>query len=246
VLHELGRHEEAITAYRQALAKGGDAEAIQYELASLGVGAAPLGAPKEFVTNLFDRCAERFEELLIGKLKYQAPELLFDLVARYVPAGNLDILDLGCGTGLLGARFHPLARTLTGVDLSSNMLKLARERQIYDNLISSELVEFLKGQTKRFDLVVATDVFIYIGDLSQVFQGVRGALREGGRLCFSVEASEEQEFVLIAACRYAHSIAYLQTLADDYGFVLETIESHVIRQQEEIDVPGYLALLRCS
>jgi predicted TPR repeat methyltransferase len=246
VLHELSRREEAITAYRQALVQGGDAETIQYALASLGVEAAPLAAPMEFVTNLFDQCAARFEELLIGKLKYQAPELLFDLVARYVPAGNLDILDLGCGTGLLGARFHPLARTLTGVDLSANMLELARKRQIYDNLICGELVEFLKGQAKRFDLVVATDVFIYIGDLSQVFQGVRGALRERGLFCFSVEASEEQDFVLTAACRYAHSIAYLQTLAEVHGFVLDMIDSGVLREQAGSDVGGYFVMLRCA
>jgi predicted TPR repeat methyltransferase len=246
VLHGLSRHEEAITAYRQALVKGGDAEAIQFALASLGVEAAPLAAPKDFVTNLFDQSAERFEELLIGKLKYQAPELLFDLVARYVPAGNLDILDLGCGTGLLGARFHPLARTLTGVDLSSNMLTLARERQIYDNLICSELVEFLKVKTKHFDLVIATDVFVYIGDLSQVFQGARGALREGGLFCFSVEASEKQDFVLTAACRYAHSIAYLQTLAEAHGFVVDMIESGVLRKQAGNDVGGYFVMLRCS
>jgi predicted TPR repeat methyltransferase len=246
VLHGLSRHEEAIAAYRQALAKGGDPEAIQYALASLGVEAAPLAAPKEFVTNLFDQGAERFEELLIGKLKYQAPELLFELVARHDPGGNLDILDLGCGTGLLGARLHPFARTLTGVDLSSNMLKLARKRQIYDNLICGELVEFLlSGKTKRFDLVVATDVFIYIGDLSQVFQGVRSALREGGLFCFSVEASEEQEFVLTAACRYAHSITYLETLAKAHGFVLDAIDSGVLRKQAGSDVGGYFIMLRC-
>jgi predicted TPR repeat methyltransferase len=172
--------------------------------------------------------------------------LLFDAIVRFVPSRNLDILDLGCGTGLVGARLRPLARTLTGVDISSNMLKVARRRQIYDDLVCSELIEFLQTQAGTFDLAVAADVFIYIGNLSGVFHGVRDALRRGGVFCFSVKASEDQDFVLRTTLRYAQSAAYLRRLADDHGFVLETIESQVIRQQEGIDVIGYLAILRCS
>jgi len=94
--------------------------------------------------------------------------------------------------------------------------------------------------------VVAADVFIYIGDLSGVFRGARGALRRGGVFCFSVEASEEQDFVLRTTLRYAQSSAYLRRLAQEHGFVLEAIESQVIRQQDGIDVTGYLALMRCA
>jgi predicted TPR repeat methyltransferase len=246
VLQGMKRREEAILAYRQALAKGGDAEVIQYTLASLGAEVAPVTAPEKFVTKLFDQCAHRFDEQLVGKLKYRAPEFLFDMVVRFVPSRNLDILDLGCGTGLVGARLRPLARTLTGVDLSSNMLQIARRRQIYDDLICSELVEFLRRQTKAVDLAVAADVLIYFGDLSGVFHAVRGVLRDGGFFCFSVEAGEEQNFVLRDTCRYAHSAAYLRRLAEDHGFVLEAIEPKVIRQQDGSDVVGHLAILRCT
>jgi predicted TPR repeat methyltransferase len=238
------RPADAVSAYRQALAKGGDAEVIRYVLASLGAEAAPAAAPRKFITELFDQCAEGFEERLVGKLKYRAPDLLFDLVERFVPARHLDILDLGCGTGLAGARLHPLARTLTGVDLSPNMLNVARRRQIYDNLICGELVEFLQEQTKSFDLAVAADAVIYIGDLSKVFHAIQCALRDGGFFGFSVEAGDERDFVLRDTCRYAHSFAYLRRLAEDHGFALGIIESRVIRQQDGADVVGHLAMLR--
>jgi predicted TPR repeat methyltransferase len=179
-------------------------------------------------------------------LKYRAIDLLLGVVERFVTLGNLDILDLGCGTGLVGARLHPLARTITGVDLSSKMLEMARQRRIYDNLICSELVEFLQMQTQSFNLAVAADVFIYIGDLSSVFHGVCGVLRDGGFFGFSVQASEEQDFVLRATCRYAHSVAYLRKLAQNHGFVSETIQSKVIRQRDGSDVVGYLTMLRSS
>jgi predicted TPR repeat methyltransferase len=61
---------------------------------------------------------------------------------------------------------------------------------------------------------------------------------------FSVEASAEQDFVLRATRRYAHSRTYLRRLAEAHGFVLETIESQVIRQQDGLDVAGDLVILR--
>jgi predicted TPR repeat methyltransferase len=98
-------------------------------LASLGAETAPVAAPKEYVIGLFDRYADHFDEHLVGKLRYRTPSLLLDAVMRLAPSGNLgtlDILDLGCGTGLVGSLLRPLARTLTGVDISSNMLQIAR------------------------------------------------------------------------------------------------------------------------
>jgi predicted TPR repeat methyltransferase len=240
----LKRSEEAIVAYRQALAKGGDAEVIHYCLASLGAEQAPGAAPKRFVSTVFDQYSDRYDQHLVGTLRYQTPDLLFDATVRVVPSRNLDILDLGCGTGLLGTRFHPLARTLTGVDISSNMIEVARQRQIYDYLVCRELIEFMQTQTKKFDLAVAADVFVYIGDLSRVFHEVRGALRDGGLFGFSVEASEGQDFVLRSTLRYAHSAAYLRKLSQHHGFILETIESKVLRQEDGNDVVGHIAMLR--
>jgi predicted TPR repeat methyltransferase len=245
-LERLRRPQEAIVAYRQALAAGGDAEVIHFALATLGADAVPVTAPREYITGLFDQYADHFDDHLVGKLKYQTPDSLFDAVMRLAPSGNLNVLDLGCGTGLVGARLQPLARTLTGVDISSKMIKVARQRQIYDHLACGELIEFLRTQPKAFDLAVAADVFVYIGDLSGVFKGVRAALRDGGFFGFSVEAGEQEDFMLRATRRYAHSTAYLRRLADDHGFVLETIESHVIRQQDGVDVVGNLAMLRCT
>jgi predicted TPR repeat methyltransferase len=245
-LQGLRRAEEAILAYRRALAEGGDAAFIQYALASLGAEPSPVIAPKEFVAKLFDQYADRFDQHLVGKLKYRTPDSLFDVVSRLMPSGNLDILDLGCGTGLAGSRLHPLARTLTGVDISPSMLEVARQRKIYDNLVCSELIEYLRSQSGNFDLAVAADVFVYIGDLSAVFQGVRAALRDRGIFGFSVEAGDEQDFALRATRRYAHSRTYLQRLADDHGFLVKSIEPHFIRQESGIDVAGDLAILQCG
>ena len=108
-LRRLQRPQEAVEAYREALARGGDAEVIQYYLASLGAELAPAAAPRRLVRTVFDRYSDRYDQHVVGALKYRTPELLFDAMVRLLPLRGLDILDLGCGTGLLGTRFHPIA-----------------------------------------------------------------------------------------------------------------------------------------
>ena len=243
-LQRLNRPAEATVAYRRALAEGGDAEVILYNLASIGAEAAPATTPRRIVTKTYDQHADHYDQRHAGALRYQTPDLLFDALTRFVSPRNCDVLDLGCGTGLLGMRIRALARTLAGVDLSPNMLAVARQRRIYDSLTCGDLVEFLEAQAGNFDLAVAADVFVYIGDLSRVFRGVRGALKNGGVFGFSLEAGETQDYVLRPNLRYAHSLAYIRKLSEDHGFVLEMIESKVTRRENDADVVGYLAVMR--
>lgn|SRR5262245_12805854 len=243
-LRFLSRADDAIAAYRQALTLGADAESINFYLAGLGVGALPATSPQRFVTSLFDNYADNFEHDLVKNLNYHSPDVLAGTIKRYASSPSLDILDLGCGTGLMGNLLRPLAKTLTGVDLSENMLRKARQRQIYDRLVCGELTAFLQTHDQSFDLAVATDVFIYVGDLAPVFPAVRRALRARGLFCFSVEATEEPGFVLRSTLRYAHSAGYLQNLAGEHRFAVEAIEPQVIRRGVEGDIGGYHVIMR--
>jgi predicted TPR repeat methyltransferase len=105
-LRELNRSEEAIAAYRRALECGGDRGEIEFALAALGAETSPVVAPKQHVTSLFDKYADTFDEHLVSALKYQTSALLFDAIARFAPPDKLDILDLGCGTGLFGPQLR--------------------------------------------------------------------------------------------------------------------------------------------
>jgi predicted TPR repeat methyltransferase len=246
VLRVLQRRQEAVAAYRGALECGADGEAIEYFLAGLGAAPSPANAPRRVVTALFDQCAEEFEAHLATLLKYRAPALIAEQVQRFVSARDLDVLDLGCGTGLVGARLRTLARSLTGVDLSVRMLEEARKRKIYDRLVRADLTEFLRGEAGQSDLVVAGDVFIYVGDLAESFRGMRRALRTGGHVSFSVEAFDGDEFKLGSTLRYAHPMSYLRALAHDNRFAVVDIERAIIRQEEGADVAGDVVLMRAA
>ena len=245
-LRALRRIQEAIEAYRRALKLGGDADSIGYYLAALGAEPSPTAPPARYIASLFDSYADNFDRDLVENLKYRTPVLIADAIKRHASSDPLDILDLGCGTGLVGDHVHALKRSLTGIDLSENMLQKAQQRQIYDRLICSDLAEYLQSQDKTFDVAVAADVFVYVGDLSSIFPAVRRALRDEGMFCFSVEAAPEGDFVLRHTLRYAHSISYLRRLAEQHQFTVQSIESHVIRQDSGADIDGYLAVMHCS
>jgi predicted TPR repeat methyltransferase len=243
----MGQGADAIAAYQQALALGGNADVIRYSLAALGAEPLPALSPQNYIVGLFDMYAETFDRDLVDKLNYQSPRLLAQLIARTVPAdARLDILDIGCGTGLMGEGLRALKRTLTGIDLSSNMLEQARRRGIYDRLIQSDIAAFLDAQTDQFDLTVSTDVFIYIGDLAGIFAGVRRALRSDGLFCFSVEAADGGDFVLQPTLRYAHSLTYLTRLAGQNDLIVMTVEPHAVRREAQASIAGYNIVMRCS
>ncbi len=86
--------------------------------------------------------------------------------AGLAPDGRLVVLDAGCGTGLCGPLLRPYASRLVGVDLSGGMLDHARRKEIYTDLVQSELTEFLAAQQRAFDVIVAADTLVYFGDLA--------------------------------------------------------------------------------
>ena len=240
----LGRHAEALASLRDAAAAGADSTQVGFALAALGAAEAPTIAPADYVAKLFDQAADEFDDLLVEKLKYRTPSYVIEALRSLAPADRMDILDLGCGTGLLGPALRSMARTLIGVDLSSKMLDLARARQCYDELVRVELTAYLADRVECFDLIVAADVFVYIGDLATVMHRSRRALTPGGLFAFSVEASDRDAFVLQPTRRYAHSLAYLRTMLQMNGFDEPVVDCRVIRQEAGADVNGYIVVAR--
>jgi predicted TPR repeat methyltransferase len=106
----------------------------------------------------------------------------------------------------------PFGGRLTGVDLSGGMLAKAAERSVYAELVQADIVDFPRGHPDAFDLVIAADVLIYLGDLADLFEAVAGALRQGGYFAFSVEVGAEGWTVLPSG-RFAHADAYVRDLA---------------------------------
>ena len=241
ILRGLGRTADAADSYRAAASAGGDSELNRFFLASLGSGAAPAHAPREYVESLFDGYAQEFETHLVQVLKYRGPQILVDGLG---PAPAFDsALDLGCGTGLCGPLLRPLARRLHGVDLSGRMVERARATGCYDEVLQADAAAFLAATQERYDLVVAADVFVYIGALDEVFAQAARVIPRGGRLCFSVELARGGDVLLQPSMRYAHSAGYIHKLAQQTGFEISATAEHPIREDQGMPIPGLFAWL---
>ncbi|WP_373990708.1 tetratricopeptide repeat protein [Duganella sp. BuS-21] len=244
-LRSLDRREEASAAYRAALAHGDNPETIAFALASVGEGETPAALPDDYVRSLFDQYANHFDQHLTEVLGYKTPAVLDALIRHVAPSSELATVDLGCGTGLCGPYLRAYSQRLYGVDLSQPMLDKAAARAVYDDLACTDLLTYLNQRPVAWDLAVAADVFVYIGDLAPVFSAVHAALRPGGRFCFSVEAGDGADYVLRPTNRYAHSLDYLRRLAAEAGFQILATQAMEARQENGAPIAAH-ALLLCK
>ncbi|WP_156023364.1 methyltransferase domain-containing protein [Terracoccus sp. 273MFTsu3.1] len=238
-----GAETRALELVRRWVRVDPDHPGARHRLAALGGLPQPDRAPDDYVETLFDATAEAFDPHLAG-LGYRAPELVADRIAAILgrPAGELDVADLGCGTGLVGALVRPWARTLAGCDLSLNMLRLAQARGCYDVLQRAELGAFLRAEPTAYDLVVGADTLCYLGDLGPTTTAAARALRPGGVLVVTVERLVDAvgDWRLTSSGRYAHGEEYLRSVCVAAGLVDVEVTRVHLRLEAGVPVEGLL------
>lgn len=239
-----GEHAQAERAWRRVLAlDADDALGAGARLDLLSGQPVSESLPAAFVETLFDQFAPRFDASLTGRLGYCAPQLIGDALdqAGFDRAGRA--MDLGCGTGLMGEVLRARCDWLGGVDLSAGMLARAQAKGLYDALSKADINTLVLDET-RYDLIVAADVFTYVGALERIIAWCAGSLTPGGRLAFAVEAGQPGEagVTLRQSRRFAHGRAYLADLLASAGFDGVTLNDCVLRQDRGVDIAGLIAV----
>lgn len=217
--------------------------AKHYFYASKGE-AVPGRASDAYVQQTFDTFAPSFDDVL-KKLEYRAPELCAEALAMIVtePRHDLTLLDAGCGTGLCGPLLRSYAHRLIGVDLSQAMLEKARGRELYDELVQAELVDYIARYQATFDVIVSADTLCYFGKLDAFFDVARDALKQGGKLIFTVEeypGGNDLDFKLNPHGRYSHLAAYVERTLTDCGLGLSALRQVILRMERGEAVAGLL------
>ncbi len=242
-------YERAEQLYQQLLDLRPDHPGALHMLAALR-GTAEQRPASEYVRDLFDQYSDTFEQSLVEKLEYRVPQLLFDLLADCgeLAADNrkgfTDCLDLGCGTGLAGELFKPLASRLSGVDLSGKMVALAAEKGIYDQLAIDDVVHFLDSGQQPFDLHIAADLLTYLADLEPIMAAVAARSRPGSLFVFSTEHGREPGWQIQPTGRFAHHPDYLTATAKGCGWQTICREQADLRREGDDWVAGDLFILR--
>ncbi len=242
---EAGQFEQAAACFQRALDHGADPEVVAYFLAAVTHPADAPAPPRQYVRELFDQYAEEFDAHLVGQLGYQGHQLLINRLPPEAGSRFPRVLDLGCGTGLCGAHVHTRAGHLTGVDISPAMIDKARQRALYNELHVGDIHDFLAMPQEPYDLVLAADVFIYVGALDQAFGLLAARMRAGSWLAFTVEsAAPDQTVALLPSLRYAHSLAYLRDLARRHGYDVVAVRDETIRCDQRHPVSGQFVYLQ--
>jgi predicted TPR repeat methyltransferase len=252
---QLGDRSGAIAAFEKTRdADPDDYHGARLQLARLGFGETTPAMSEAYVRRLFDQYAARFDTALTERLAYRGPAVLRQAVEQAVHAAQRPLrfsamLDLGCGTGLAGAAFAPLADRLVGVDLSPAMVAQAESKQLYDRLATGELAAFLKDELskgERYDLVVAADVFVYVNDLAPVLAAAAQVLASGGVLAFTVETHPNEGVKLLQTLRYAHAEPYIRRALTEAGLTAASIAKAAVRSEKGVPVDSLVVIAVAS
>lgn len=208
-----GHHEAAIQLCEAWVAAAPENPERRHLAAAITGATPPEKAAPSYVKRLFDGYSEHFDESL-ERLQYRGPQLTLQALEPIPADAAWDVLDLGCGTGLVGQYLKPYCRRLVGIDLSTRMLKASAARNVYDELLEQDVQAYLESCREQFDVIAGADVLTYIGDLTNFFPAAAGALRPGGRLVLVLEEAphdpQQLGYRLNTSGRYAHQAAYIE------------------------------------
>ena len=207
-------------------------------------GKTTKSAPRKYVEKLFDNYAANFEKSLVKNLKYNTPKIIKEMIIDNNMVNLGSVLDLGCGTGLIGFELKFFFKNIDGVDLSKFMLEEANNKKIYNNLFHSDIKCYLTTRNLEYDYIIAADVFVYIGDLSKVFKLIKERNKYNGKFVFSTEHTNRKGYFITKKGRYCHSFDYIKSLCKKFGYELLNFRKVALRKEDARNVVGGVYLLQ--
>ncbi len=239
-----GQTAQAIQDGETLLALEPDNEEHRFYL-DVAHGLTPKTLPVAAISGLFDGYASRFDHHTVVQLQYKLPQEVAQLIRQWHPDGKADVLDLGCGTGLLGVCLGRMEGVLVGVDLSAPMLGQAARHGVYDRFHQVNLLDALQATPENlYHVITALDVFIYVGNLDTAIADAYRILLPGGRFVFSCETGTGADYALQGSYRYTHQRSYVQRLLQQAGFENISAEDRVLRMEANQPVQSLLFTAR--
>jgi len=129
------------------------------------------------------------------------------------------------------------------------MIAIAYDKGLYDTLFVGDIVQFLAEEEPhmRWDLIIATDVLPYMGELEIFFTLVARHLTDGGVFGFSSEILEATQvdclpYKVGSHQRFAHQKTYIESCLHQAGLHIMALQDITVRQEQGKDVAGQLFL----
>ena len=242
MLQARGTMQEALPDTEALLALQPDDKVYQY-YHQLAQGQVPAHVPVELTTHMFDDMASVYDMHMVRHLAYSLPKQVADQLLQIYPNRRFNLLDLGCGTGLLGASLGAIDGYIMGVDMSGKMLEQAAKHKVYYKFHQVNLLEALAATpANTFEAITALDVLIYVGDLQQTLADAYRVLTPGGVLIFSCEHGDVTgpDSQLQPFGRYTHTLSSTVRLAKAAGFEQVDTRDVELRMEAGQAVDGFV------
>ena len=239
-------YEKAVSCFEKYLELvDEDTCGVKLKLSYLNAGEMPGRQPEQLIKQTYEKKARTWDED-VGRadMAFLGPQHIEQAVADLnIASDDLDILDIGCGTGLCGVYLRNYAKQLHGVDLSSQMLANAEKKQLYDQLVCGDIVDYVNSTSENYDLVVGSGVMIFFGDLQDVITKIARHLNPSGRFIFTLYESNQSDIEIRDNLHFAHSQKYIGKVAEQAGFGVHSIEQVVHEYENEQPQAGLVVSL---
>lgn len=246
-LRMTNREPEFIIYVRKQLARHPDNKVLLH-FQAMAEGELPPTAPLEYSKGYYDGFADQYDHTQQDVVSYKAPKVLADAIKSWLDATSAtinDLLDLGCGTGLVANALQETVKHRVGVDISPRMLAKARSKKLYHTLHLQDILPFMLGSSQAYDLVTAADVLCNTGDLSPFVKAARNVLTPRGLLAFTIEKDfHAEEYRLCTNGRYTHAPKYVRHSLISKGYEILAEHEHILYIDNNLTATGVLFIAR--
>ena len=151
----------------------------KFDLNRIDSRLSDLYSSKEDKERTYDEWAATYESDLVSDMQYVAHIHTAKLFSEYVNDIDARVLDVACGTGLVGEELRKLGyRSVDGTDFSAEMLRVSRKRGVYQNVFKHDFTQPLELPAK-YDALICVGLFAFnepkITDLIHVIHTVKPA-----------------------------------------------------------------------
>lgn len=173
------------------------------------------------------------------------------------PSSDIDVLDYGCGTGLVSLFLLPHVRSVTGADNSPGMLEVLQKKIAEGGIENMKVIHLdLEKEpvpSDRYHLIVTSMTMHHVADTGKVLRGFRELLHPGGTLCIADLDTEPGFFHPPEAAESVHHHGFdRESLKDQLGAAgfteMHDVTAHTVSKPistgEERDFPVFLIVGR--
>ncbi|XP_028396618.1 methyltransferase-like protein 27 [Dendronephthya gigantea] len=150
---------------------------------------------EEELIQIYSSWSETYDQEVKSDLGYVAPRLAAEKLSENLKkkghSNNVNIIDVGCGTGLVCEELHKLGyKNIDGVDFSPELLKLAEGKGVYRMLkrgfMASDGCKNLGIEANQYDAAICIGVFTVGHVKGKGFDDLVHVVKPGGLACFTI------------------------------------------------------------